>query len=115
MITFKKDINELICFKDVDGVQDLVHTVVWTLIATDEDTGDFETFGMRTEVPNLPSSQFTPFNALDEQTVLDWIDLYTPSLRMQAAQQYAANSINERKAQNYRVPPWIAPVDSTGA
>lgn len=107
MITFTKDVNELVCFKDIDGVQDLVHTVVWTLIATDNVTSDFETFGMRTEVPNLDASGFTPFSSLDEQTVLDWIDLFTPTQRIQAAEQYLINTINERKAQTYRAPPWL--------
>lgn len=106
MITFKKDINELICFKDVDGVQDLVHTVVWTLIATDEDTGDSEAFGVRTEVPNLSTSEFTPFEDLGEQTVQGWIDSYTPIQRLDAAQQYLINSINERKTHISRIPPW---------
>ena len=110
MITFKKDINELICFKDVDGVQDLVHTVVWTLLAADSEVLDDdstikESFGMRCEIPNLPNTEFTPFNTLDEQTVLEWIDLYTPAQRMQAAEQYLIDAINEKKTQSYRAPP----------
>lgn len=115
MITFKKDINNLICFKDVDGVQDLVHTVVWTLIASDEEAGQFETFGMQTVIPKLPTDEFTPFNELDEQTVLGWIDIYTPPQRMQAAEQYLVNSINERSTQVYYAPPWIPVIDADTA
>ena len=111
MITFSKSVTELQCFKDVDGVQDLVHTVIWTLVGTSENTpgGELfvETFGMRTEVPNLPSTEFTPFDSLDEQTVLGWIDLYTPAQRLAAAEQYITNAIDERKTQAYRTPPWF--------
>lgn len=107
MITFSKSVNELVCFKDIDGVQDVIHTIVWTFTADDGEGGK-SSFGMRTEVPNLPSPSFVPFSALTEATVLEWIDLYTPVQRIEAAKQYMINEIAQRKEQAAYSPPWAS-------
>ena len=114
MITFTKNVNELVCFKAVDGVQDVIHTIIWTLTA-DDGEGTCGTFGMRTEVPNLPSSGFVPFSSLDEATVFEWIDLYTPVQRMEAAKQYLVDDIKQRKTQTMLPPPWAKTIEDNSA
>ena len=105
MITFSKNISELVCYKNIDGEPDIVHTVVWTLKATN-DEGQSETFGMRTEIPNLANAEFVPFETLTEDIVQSWIDLFTPPLRLQSAMKYLEETLAEKEVQIARTPPW---------
>ena len=112
--TFSKYVNELVCFKNISGAQDVIHTIVWTLVAQDSE-GGYGTFNMRTEVPNLPSSGFVPFSSLDEATVSEWIDLYTPVQRMEAAKQYLLSDIEQKKTQTMLPPPWAKTIEDNSA
>lgn len=105
MITFTKKVNELQCFKEVDGSQNIVHTIIWTLIATNDVDG-FESYGMRTQVPKLPNTEFVSFDTLTEDIVLSWIDLYTSPLQMDSAMKYLENIFKQKEEQISRLPPW---------
>ena len=109
MITFTKQIGELECYKNIGENQNVVHTVVWTLIAQHE-SGLVEAFGMRCDVPLLANSGFVNYQELTEETVLGWIDLYTPALKMQAAKKYLESTINERLEKITLSPPWLTDV-----
>lgn len=107
MIEFFKSIDTLCVFKSLDGKEHVVHGVNWTMSAKDgEDTCSY---GVHTEIP-MVDGEFIPYTSLDEETVLSWIDMYTPKEHMKKVKDTLTADMQVKKENVVIPPPWVSSI-----
>ena len=88
------------CYPDVDGEQDVVFTVHWTLSGSD---GDFTGSAYGSVGVTLDGeSPFTPYNELTEEQVLGWV--WGSGVDKDATEANVAQQIEDQKN-----PPVVSP------
>ena len=94
------NVVQLDCYPDVDGEQDVVFTVHWTLSGSDGDyTGSaYGTVGVTLDA----EAPFTPYNELTEEQVLGWV--WANGVDKDASEANVAQQI-----ENQKNPPVVSP------
>jgi hypothetical protein len=76
MTIFTKTITQLVCYKNVDGNNDVIFNIFWIL--NGDQNGVLGSCTASTEIPFVDSQNFKPYNEVTYDEVCAWIDLYTP-------------------------------------
>lgn len=95
MITYNKLINSLQCYSSIDGYTDVVFTINWTFVATENNLN--ASLPCSTQVPVIAGQEFIPYADLTEAQVLAWIDEYTAPEIMQSYMDQLAGNIEQQK------------------
>lgn len=106
MTSFTKSIDTLCVYKNLDGKENVVYGVNWTMTA--EDSGIVCSYGAFTNVPLL-GNNFKPFDSLDEQTILSWVETFTPDYQMKNIVRTLEADIEVKKQNAVVIPPWVPP------
>lgn len=111
-VTYTKQINSMDCYSEIDGNSDVVFTINWTLVGTDD---VFEAnYRCSTEVPYVSGQPFTPFNELTEEQVISWIEEYTSPDWMTQYEETIVRDINIKKTIITPTLPWQANTSTSG-
>jgi len=72
-------INALECYPNLNGLENIVKNISWTLIVNETINGNVETVSITgtTQVPEADSNTFTPFASLTAEQVVGWVNAYT--------------------------------------
>ena len=107
MITYTWTVVQMDAYPEVDGEQDVVFTVYWTLSGTDG-TYSGSTYGSAGVTVN-PDEPFTPYADLTEEQVLGWI--WTSGVDKDANEANVAQRIENQINPPVVTPPlpWLTP------
>lgn len=107
MIVYIKQINGLEAYKDINGKQNVIFTINWSLFG--EQNGVSSSAPYSTFVPYIAGQPFTPYEDLTKEQVISWIDIYTPPLALKTLHEMVRNNIeNESAVESPRLP-WEPP------
>lgn len=107
MVVYEKRISSMQAYKEIDGSQNVVFAINWTLVGRD---GSVEAAcPATTTVPYIAGSSFTPFDQLTEAQVLQWIEEYTPVAYMQGYKNTIDFTIAQQTQQEIPPLPWVSP------
>lgn len=109
-ITSKWAIIGMDCYPEENGKTDVVFNVHWTLTATD---GVYQGYVYGAQPVTLnASSPFTPYNELNEEQVVGWVQSAIGEERVAAYEANVIKQINDQiKPPVSRPPlPWFEPV-----
>lgn len=92
-----------------EGFEGVVFQTFWTKTGTDAD-GNVGTFSGATPLKFAPSEDFTPFDQLTEQQVLEWVQAAVVGDYAQHVDAQIQKQINAKKADVQSPPlPWAPP------
>lgn len=110
MIVYTKTISAMQAYKELDGQQNLVFSIMWNLVG--EEGGFTTSCPAITYVPYIPGQPVIPFSELTESQVLSWIDTYTTLAQMQQYENTVAFSLLQQRQQETPALPWGQPASS---
>ncbi|WP_296683334.1 hypothetical protein [Flavobacterium sp.] len=73
MINFEWNINPMDCIIDDDGMINIIQTVHWRLIGTDENGISSDVYGAQS-FPKPSEGGFIPFEELTKEIVVSWLE-----------------------------------------
>ena len=73
MITYKWNVNPMDCVIDDDGLSNVVQTVHWRLIGTDENGVSSSVYGAAS-FPKPEAEGYIPFEDLTQEIILGWLE-----------------------------------------
>ena len=93
MVNFKWNVNPMDCVIDEDGLTNVVQTVHWRLIGTDENGVSSDVYGAQS-FPKAEAEGYIPFEDLTEEIVVGWLTSVLDVPAMEAQIEAAINLIN---------------------
>jgi len=110
-ITYTKIINSMGCYAQIDGQTNVVFTIQWSLVGTEDSyTANVP---CSTAVPYVAGDTFIPYADLTQDEVLAWIDQYTPAEQITALENQIVDNIAKQKEVTYPTLPWVPSPVST--
>jgi hypothetical protein len=73
MVNFKWSVNPMDCVIDEDGLTNVVQTVHWRLIGTDENNVSSDVYGAQ-GFPAPAAEGYIPFEYLTQEIVVGWLE-----------------------------------------
>lgn len=104
-ITYTWSVTQMDAYPELDGEQDVVCMVWWTLVGTDGGCSD--STGGGTPITVDGSEPFTPYSQLTQEQVLGWVfDKMGPDVKTQI-EQSVASQVAKQAAKIQPMPlPW---------
>jgi hypothetical protein len=114
MISYTWNFPTLTCYPEKAGETDVVFTIHWRLMGTDENNNSAEVYGTVGSEWEEGTS-FTPFNELTKEQVQAWVEAGLGEDQVASLKETVARQIKEKitPSQVNLSPPWATPPQPT--